>query len=75
MEMRGSERVHESSNSSNNYSAGVPSMSTGGSIYRVVTCGHYNVRNAPVHLPYLITSQPWGHFNPLVFTIICVPHE
>jgi hypothetical protein len=56
MEMRGSERVHESSNSSNNYSAGVPSMSTGGSIYRVVTCGHYNVRNAPVHLPYLITS-------------------
>jgi hypothetical protein len=41
----------------------------------IVTCSHYNIRNAPVQLPQSVTIQSQSHYSLLEFTIICAPDE
>jgi hypothetical protein len=62
-------------NIDNNYCPGVLSMSTWGLFILTITCGHYNVCNAPVHYPNLSLHSQGGHHCPSVFTIICMPNE
>jgi hypothetical protein len=51
--------------SGNDCPPGVPSMCTQGLFIGIVTHGYYNVRTAPIYLPYFITTQSQGHYSPL----------
>jgi hypothetical protein len=53
----------------------VSSMSSSGSIYRVVKNCHYNVCNAPIQLPHPKVQRSRGHYSLSIFRTIFVPDQ